>query len=164
MPLIMSRIAAHSAVATTRLMPYPPHPLHPTILLLLLDQSVQYPLRWQTGSLLLPLDEPSVDPVTLVLPLHTSTPPPSNFTMLVLPPLVQTTTMSMTLMLGVTSMESRIFRWCLNATMGVMLRSPISFFLSFVFLCFPFISSLAECSIPASCNPFYSVSSRHLQS
>ena len=178
MPLIMSRIAAHSATATTRLVPYLPHLLCPTILPLLLDQSIQYPLRWQTGSLLPPLNKPSVDPIALTLPPHASTPLPSDFmmlvlppfpsdfTMLVLPPLVQTTMMSMTLMLGITSMESRIFQWCLNATMEVMLRSPISFFLfpfsfflSLVLLCSPFVSLLAECLIPASHNsltPFHS--------
>ena len=109
MPLIMSRIAAHFAVTTTRLIPYPSHLLRPIILPLLLDQSVQSPLHWQTGSLLPPLDEPSVDPIALTLPLHASIPLPSDFMMLVLPPLVQTMTMSMTLMLGVTSIESRIF-------------------------------------------------------
>ena len=109
MPLIMSKIAAHSTVATIRLVPYPPHLLHPAILPLLLDQSVQYPLRWQTGSLLPLLNRPSMDPIALALPPHTSTPLPSDFMMLVLPPLVQTTMMSMTLMLGITSMESRIF-------------------------------------------------------
>ena len=121
MPLIMSRIAAHSTAATIRLVPYLPHLLRPTILPLLLDQSIQYPLCWQTGFLLPPLNEPSVDPVALALPLHASTPLPSDFTMLVLPPLVQTMMMSMTLTLGITSMESRIFQRCLNATMGVML-------------------------------------------
>ena len=45
-----------------------------------------------------------------------------------------------------------------------VLRSPVSFFLSLVFLCFLFISLLAECSIPTSRNSFYSVSSRCLQS
>ena len=42
---------------------------------------------------------------------------------------------------------------------GDLLRSPISFFLSLIFLCFPFISLLAEYLIPTSCNSFYSVSS-----
>ena len=37
MPPIMSKIAAHSAIATTRLVPYPPYLLCPTILPLLLD-------------------------------------------------------------------------------------------------------------------------------
>ena len=164
MLLIMSRIAAHSAVATTQLVPYPPHLHHPTILPLLLDQSIQYPLCLQIGFLLPPLDKPSVDPIALALPLRAFTPLPSDFTMLVLPPLVLTTMMSITLMLGITSMENRIFRWCLNATLGVMLRSPVSFFLSLVFLCFLFVSLLAECSIPTSRNSFYSVSSRCLRS
>ena len=136
MPLIMSRIVAHSAIAITRLTPYPPHLCRPTILPLLSDQSVQYPLHLQIGSLLPPLGEPSMDLVTLILPPHAFTPPPSDFTMLVLPPLVQTMTMSMTLMLGVTSMKSRIFRQCLNATLEVMLQSPISFL---PFSCIPML-------------------------
>ena len=136
MPLIMSRIIAHSVVAKIRLASYPPRLHRPTILPLLLDQSVQYPLRLRIGSLLPPLGEPSVDLVILALPLHAFTPLPSDFTMLVLPPLVQTMTMSTTLMLGVTSMESRIFRWCLNATLGVMLQSPISFL---PFSCIPML-------------------------
>ena len=106
----MSRIVAHSAVTITRLTPYPPRLHHPTILPLLLDQSVQYPLRLWIGSLLPPLGEPSVDLVTLALPPRVFTPLPSNFLMLILPPWVQTMTMSTTLMLGITSMESMIFR------------------------------------------------------
>ena len=127
MPLIMSKTVAHSVIAITQLAPYPPRLLHPTILPLLLDQSTQYPLHWQIGSLLPPLSEPSMDPVTLVPPPHASTPLPSNSAVPILPPQVLTTTTSTTLTLGVTSMESRIFRWCLNATMGVMLRSSVFF-------------------------------------
>ena len=127
MPLIMSRTVAHSIVTTTQLVPYLPRFLHPTILPLPLDQSVWCPLHWQIGSLLPLLDKPSMDPIALMLPLCASTPLPSNSAVSVPPPLVQMMTMSTTLMLGITSMESRIFRRCLNATMGVMLRSPISF-------------------------------------
>ena len=144
MPLIMSRIVAHSAAAIIRLAPYLPHLRRPPILPLLPDQSVQYPLHLQIDSLLPSLGEPSMVLVTLVLPLRASTPRPSDVTTLILPPLVQTMTMSTTLMLGVTSMESRIFRWCLNATLGVMLRLPVLFFLYLVFLCFPFCISTSR--------------------
>ena len=109
MPPIMFRIVAHSTVAIIRLAPYPPHLRCPTILPLLLDRSVQYPLHLRIDSLLPPLSEPSMALVALVLPLRAFTPLPSDVTTLVLPPLVQTMTMSTTLMLGVTSMESRIF-------------------------------------------------------
>ena len=129
MPPIMFRIVAHSAIVIIQLAPYLPHLRHPTVLPLLPDRSVQYPLHLRINSLLPPLGEPSMVLVALVLPLHVSTPRPSNVTTLVLPPLVQTMTMSMTLMLGVTSMENRIFQQCLNATLGVMLRSPVLFFL-----------------------------------
>ena len=114
----MSRIVVHSAVAIIRLTPYL---LRPTILPLLPDWSIQYPLHLRIDSLLPPLSEPSMVLVALVLPLRASMPHPSNVMTLILPPLVQMMTMSMTLMLGVTSMESRIFRRCLNATLGVML-------------------------------------------
>ena len=164
MPPIMSRIVAHSAAAIIQLAPYLPHLCHPPILPLLPDWSVQYPLHLRIDSLLPPLSEPSVVLVALVLPLCASTPRLSDVMTLVLPPLVQTMTMSTTLMLGVTSMESRIFRQCLNATLGVMLRSPILFFISLVFLCFPFVSPLAECSIPTSRISFYSDSSLRLRS
>ena len=138
MPLIMSRTTAHFIVATTQLVPYLSRLLRSIILPLPLDQSIQCPLHWQTGSLLLPLDEPSMDPIALVLPPRTSTPLPSNSAMPVLPLLVQTTTTSTTLTLGITSMESRIFQQCLNATMGVMLQLPISF--SFLLYSYAFSS------------------------
>ena len=127
MPLIMSKTIAHFIITITQLTPYLPHLLCPTILPLPLDQSAWYPLHWQTDSLLPPLDGPSMDPVALISPLHLSTPLLSDSAVPVLPPQVLTTTMSMTLMLGVTSMGSRIFQQCLNATMGVMLQLSISF-------------------------------------
>ena len=138
MPLIMSRIVAHSTVIIIQLAPYLPHLRHPTVLPLLPDRSVQYSLHLRIDSLLPPLGKPSMVLIALILPLRISSPRPSDVTMLVLPPRVQTMTMSMTLMLGVTSMENRIFQRCLNATLGVMLQLPVLFFLSLVFPMLPF--------------------------
>ena len=127
MPPIIFRIAAHFVVATCQPVLCPPHPLHPTILPPLLGQFVRYPLHLRIGFPLPPLDEPSMVLVAPVPPLCASTPRLSDDTTLVLPPRVLMTTTSMTPMLGVISMESKVFRRSLNVIAGVMLRLPVLF-------------------------------------
>lgn len=114
-----SRIVAHFIVVSIPLTPYLLHPLHLTTLVPLLDRFVQYHLLWQTDSLPLLLDTLSEGLVVLVLLLCTSIPLPFNS--LDLPPRVLTTTMSMTLTLGETSMAIKVFQRCFNANMGIML-------------------------------------------
>ena len=132
----MSKITAHSVVVTTQLVPNPLHPLRPIIPLLPWDQSTWYPLLWQTDFPLPLLDEPFKDLVIPMPPLHVFTPPPFDSVVFVLLPQVPMMTMSMTPMPGGTSTVIEIFQQCFNATMGVMLQLPISFFipLTYAFL------------------------------
>ena len=134
MPQNISRIVVHFAIVTTQLAPYLPRLRHPTIPLLPPDRSVWCPLHLQIASLLPPLDKPSEDPVVLILPPLASTLHLSILAMFILPPPALTMTMFMIPMPGGISMESRRFRRCLNAILGVMLRSPP--------LLFPYASSL----------------------
>ena len=164
MPPIISRIAAHFVVATIRFTPCLPRPHHPTALPPLLDQPVQYHLHLWIGFPLPPFNEPSMALVALVLPLHVSTPCLSDGTTLILPPQVLTMTTSMTPMRGVTSTGSKIFRRCLNATPGVMLRLLVLFSFSLVFLWFLPASSLVGCSILTSRAFFHSNSFLRLRS
>ena len=74
--------------------------------------------------------------------------------------------------------EGKVFMICENLdgkgrSMEVMMPGfestdcydhPFLFFLSLVFLCFPFVSPPAECLIPTSRNSFYSISSLYLRS
>ena len=125
MPLITSKIAARSVITTIQPIPYPLCLLHPTTLPLPWDQFTWYHLRWQTG-FLPPLDRLSVGLITLMPLLHTSILPPSGSVTFVLLPQVQMMTISTTLMPSITSTAIRVFQWCLNVTMGVMIQLPIS--------------------------------------
>ena len=127
MPLIMFKIAACSTIAIIQPVPLPLCLLPPIILSFLWNQFTWYPLCWQIGSPLPLLDGLSVGLVALVPLPHISILPPSGFAAFILLPQVQTMMMSITLMPGITSTVIRIFQWCLNATMGVMLRLPIFF-------------------------------------
>ena len=123
-----SRIAAHSIVTTIQPVPHPLHPLRSTIPLLPRDWSTWYPLLWQTDFPLPFLDEPSEDLIIPVLSWRVFTPPPFNSAVFILPPQILMTMMFMTLTPGGTSMVIRVFRWCFNAIIGVILQLPVSFF------------------------------------
>ena len=115
------KIIAHSTVISTLPVPCPPHLLHLTDPIPLLDLSVLYHPFWWTGSPPLLPNIPSEDLITHILPRHVSTSPLFDSVMSILLPQALMIMTSMTPMLGGISMAVEVFQWCFNVIMGVML-------------------------------------------